>query len=135
MKRNRSYITSAIAIVLAVGIVACGATFGQKSKNMLLTTQEMYDKSWKAFVELYETQAKGLDGEILVDKDTFDRGRAIAIVYYDAWMEANYAVEAYMTAPDSTKKEVAEHALNAMSAAFSRMLGYINEFLPMLRGE
>lgn len=110
-----------VLIVVAFMVAACAGNFGVTAKNTLLTTQEAYVAGWGAFVDLHD--------QGVVNDEDFRKGYKLATVYYDAWMEASYAVEAYLDAPTGKNKQVAEYALNRASAALSRVLGYINEFI------
>lgn len=91
----------AILIVFAMVLAGCAAqqggpsTFLETQYKALAASQELYNMTWGAFVQLYRTQAVDSGGKIIVDKATYDQGRVYANTYYHAWMTWINAVVEY----------------------------------------
>ena len=76
----------AVVLLLAAGLSGCKDSPATTAYNTLLTAQGVYEAGWGMFKDLYE--------EGLVSDGDFQKGRTLAIDYYNAW---NLAVEAAMT--------------------------------------
>lgn len=123
MKRKISILALA---VLLVGLMACAGTqinptpttptYSEVQYKALTASQELYNLSWGAFVQLYRTQAKNKDGKIIVDQEKYFKGLQYANTYYDAWMVWMTTYIAY----DKSKTEAGKVSVEAKMALCSK---------------
>ena len=104
-------------------------TFTEVQYKAIAASQELYNLSWGAFVQLYRTKAINKAGKLIVDQDKYTAGLKVATTYYEAWMTWIDAVMAYEANKGVDGKVPVEKAMDICQKAAIKLLAMIQPYL------
>jgi len=139
-KRSRIFIHVSMVIVILgmlVAISGCPATttnqvpasFTETQYKALSASQELYNLSWGAFVQLYRTKQANKSGNLIVDEGRYQTGLKFATTYYNAWMTWISAVMDYEKNKGASGTVPVEKAMAIAQKAASDLLLLIQPYL------
>jgi len=134
MKRKSVLI---LCLLVVFSLTACATTppsdqpptFTEIQYKSLAASQELYNVSWGAFVQLYRTGAVNKDGNLIVDQSRYAVGLKLATTYYDSWMSWMNAVMAYERTKGIDGKLPVESAMAIAQKAAMDLLIIIQPYL------
>ena len=134
MKRKSFVLVCLIVLALMAGCATTPTsdqppTFTEVQYKSLAASQELYNVSWGAFVQLYRAKTLNNDGKLIVDKDRYAVGLKLATTYYDAWMSWMNAVMAYERTKGIDGKLPVESAMAIAQKAAMDLLTIVQPYL------
>jgi hypothetical protein len=134
--RKHYHIAIVLVAIMAMALSSCATTgtttapsFTETQYKALTASQELYNLSWGAFVQLYRTKQVNKAGKLIVDEERYQTGLKFATTYYNAWMTWISAVMDYEKNKGAGGTMPVEKAMAIAQKAASDLLLLIQPYL------